>query len=108
MADNQSDIVESIRVGPAILFLGQRILSAYGATDHFLAEVSAKLGRSVTAGYIGLPEAWARWPADALPGFLQGISARVAVPEGLTVLAAAPWNAVVTSGPTEVVERSLR
>src|SRR5262245_14880370 len=102
MADDSLNLGEALRTGPAVLFLGQRILSVYGNTDYFLNEVSAKLGRSAGAGYIGLPEAWEKWPADSLPGFLQGISARVAVPDGLAVLAAAPWNAVITTGVTEV------
>ena len=108
MADEHHDLVEALRAGPAVLFLGQRILSAYSQTDHFLTAVSAKLALPEDAGYSGLPDAWSKWTTDTLPGFLQGISSRVAVPEGLAVLAAAPWNAVLTTGVTEVVERALR
>jgi hypothetical protein len=108
MAADQGNLVEVLRAGPAILLLGQRILAEYGTQDHFLAAVSEKLERPYEAGYARLPEDWAKWPAEALPGFLQGISSRVAVPEGLGVVATAPWNAVLTTSVTEVVDRAFR
>ncbi len=106
--ERREDLFRALREGPAILFLGQRVLSAYGQTDHFLQALAQRLHRPEAENYSDLLQEVDRSLREGLPVAMREISRLTIPPPWLVEIARAPWNAVFTSAFHEVTDRALQ
>jgi len=106
--ESREELFRALREGPAILFLGQQVLSAEGQTDHFLRALAQRMHRPEAENYSDLFKAVEGPFQEGLPAAMREVSRLTVPPPWLVEIAKVPWNAVFTSAFHEVIERALR
>ncbi len=106
--EGREKLFRALCEGPAILFLGQRVLSVGGQTDHFLRALSERMHRTEAENYSELLQGVEEPFRAALPAAMREVSRLTVPPPWLVEIAKVPWNAVFTSAFHEVIERAMQ